>query len=106
MAEITPAHTSVPEGERGAVLVRISGRVQGVWYRRWTTQTAVSLGLDGWVRNREDGSVEALFAGPADQVVRMLEACRQGPPDARVSDILSEPAEDPGHLPFTQRPTA
>ena len=90
---------------RQAVLARITGKVQGVWYRRWTVDTATALGLDGWVRNREDGSVEALFAGSAEQVSAMLEACRQGPPDARVIDVVAEPADDPGHLVFAQRST-
>jgi acylphosphatase len=69
------------------VTVRIEGRVQGVYYRAWTERTATSLGLDGWVRNRADGSVEAVFAGPADQVDSMLRACADGPPDAKVSSV-------------------
>ena len=54
------------------VTVRIEGRVQGVYYRAWTYETATSLGLDGWVRNREDGSVEAVFSGSPDVVAEML----------------------------------
>lgn len=95
----------VAEKGRKAVRARIHGRVQGVWYRGWTMETAVRLGLNGWVRNRADGTVEALFAGPADAVDRMLAACREGPPAARVIDIAIEPAEDPGRLPFEQRAT-
>jgi acylphosphatase len=67
--------------------VVIRGRVQGVGYRVWTEMTALELGLEGWVRNRRDGSVEALFAGSADNIVAVVEACRQGPPGARVEAI-------------------
>ena len=70
------------------VTVRIEGRVQGVFYRAWTEDAARALGLDGSVRNRPDGSVEAVFSGPADKVDAMLERCRQGPPDARVTEIV------------------
>lgn len=91
---------------RRAVLARISGRVQGVWYRGWTVERATALGLNGWVRNRADGTVEALFAGPPATVDAMLAACREGPPAAMVSDVRTEPAEDPGAGPFEQRPTA
>ncbi|HEY0833296.1 MAG TPA: acylphosphatase [Azospirillum sp.] len=94
------------QGERRAVLARIRGRVQGVWYRGWTVERATGLGLSGWVRNRADGSVEALFAGPAAAVEAMLAACREGPPAAVVRDIHAEPAEDPGPGGFHQRPTA
>ncbi len=94
------------EQERKAVLARIHGRVQGVWYRGWTVDTATAFGLDGWVRNRSDGTVEALFAGPAEVVDRMIDACRKGPPAAIVRDIALEPAKDPGSLPFEQRSTA
>ena len=91
---------------RKAVLARISGRVQGVWYRGWTVERASALGLSGWVRNRTDGSVEALFAGPADAVDAMLAACREGPPAAVVREVAVESAPDPGAGPFEQRPTA
>lgn len=96
----------MPQGERKAVLARIQGRVQGVWYRGWTVEKATGLGLSGWVRNRADGSVEALFAGPAAAVEAMLAACREGPPAAVVCDVLAEPAEDPGPGGFHQRPTS
>lgn len=74
---------------------RIEGQVQGVWYRGWTQKTARGLGLSGWVRNRSDGSVEALFHGPAEAVDEMLAHCRKGPPAARVSAVHARPADKP-----------
>ena len=70
------------------VRVRIEGRVQGVGYRDWTERVAGELGLKGWVRNRRDGTVEALFAGPASDVAAMLARCQDGPSSARVTDII------------------
>ena len=70
-----------------AVRLSIQGKVQGVWYRAWTMQEATKMGLRGWVRNRKDGSVEAVLVGPPDAVEAMITACREGPPAARVSDI-------------------
>ncbi len=67
--------------------VRITGKVQGVWYRESTRKEAERHGLDGWVRNREDGSVEAFFDGPDEAVDRMLDWCHEGPPGAEVSAI-------------------
>jgi acylphosphatase len=78
-----------------AVRVRITGRVQGVWYRGWTVEEARRLGLSGWVRNRRDGSVEAVFAGPDALIRTMIERCRQGPPAAVVSGITEEPETAP-----------
>lgn len=76
-------------------LARISGRVQMVWYRAWTVAEAEKRGLSGWVRNRKDGSVEALFSGAADAVEAMLLACRDGPPKAQVTNIAVQPADAP-----------
>jgi acylphosphatase len=87
-------------------LVRIRGRVQGVWYRAWTAEEATRRGLRGWIRNRHDGSVEALLAGEDAKVDDMILACRQGPPLAKVDSISSEAtAEDPPEG-FELRPTA
>jgi acylphosphatase len=69
--------------------VMILGRVQGVGYRYWTSQRASSLGLEGWVRNRRDGSVEAVFAGSDDVVTGMIAACRRGPMPARVDSVVA-----------------
>jgi acylphosphatase len=72
--------------------VMIRGRVQGVGYRAWTEYTAIQHDLEGWVRNRRDGSVEAVLAGPAESVAQMIEACRRGPPAARVDAVDSRDA--------------
>jgi len=74
------------------VQVVIRGRVHGVGYRAWTEEMAREHGLAGWVRNRRDGSVEALFAGERDIVARMIELCRRGPPGARVTAVDQRPA--------------
>jgi len=81
--------------DRRGVRVRIEGGVQGVGYRFWTERVADDLGLTGWVRNRRDGSVEALFCGPADRVADMLERCKQGPSSARVTAIKILAEGDP-----------
>jgi acylphosphatase len=67
--------------------VLIRGRVQGVGYRVWTEVTALERGLEGWVRNCRDGSVEAVFGGPEGDVAAMIAQCRRGPPGARVETI-------------------
>ena len=87
--------------------VVITGRVQGVGYRDWAVDTGQRLGLSGWVRNRTDGSVEALVVGDDEAVGKMIEACRRGPLSARVDAVDVEPV-DLDVLPsgFTRRPTA
>ena len=70
--------------------VTVNGRVQGVGYRAWVEEQAMSRGLDGWVRNRRDGSVEAVFTGPDDVVADMIAACRRGPYSARVDAVNVE----------------
>jgi len=73
--------------------VSIHGRVQGIGYRAWTEVTALERGLQGWVRNRRDGSVEALFMGPREAVTAMIEKCRRGPPGARVDAVHHREAD-------------
>lgn len=67
--------------------VTIRGRVQGIGYRAWAEVTALELGVEGWVRNRRDGSVEAVLAGSEEVVLTMIELCRDGPPGANVTAI-------------------
>lgn len=73
--------------------VIIRGRVQGVGYRDWTRHVARGRNIEGWVRNRKDGSVEAVFAGSQDGITEMIVACRKGPSSARVEWIEEHEAE-------------
>ena len=91
--------------ERSIVRVRIEGKVQGVWYRGWTVDEATKRGIDGWVRNRRDGSVEAVFAGPAGEITTMLIACHEGPLGAEVERVFSEPMSEEPPPGFVQLPT-
>jgi acylphosphatase len=70
--------------------VIVRGRVQGVGYRAWTELVAIKQRLGGWVRNRRDGTVEAVFVGEAMAVEAMVTACRRGPPAARVDDLQEQ----------------
>ena len=82
--------------------VTIRGRVQGVGYRAWVEDSALAHDLEGWVRNRRDGSVEALFAGPAEVVADMVAQCRRGPSSSRV-DAVTEQAGHPDALNLRRR---
>ena len=90
---------------RHAERLRIDGRVQGVGYRWWAVDRAAALGLQGWVRNRRDGSVELLAIGERDAVATLARLCRDGPSGAAVRSVTSEPAADDGSRGFTQRAT-
>jgi acylphosphatase len=88
-----------------SVRLVVSGRVQGVAYRAWTVLEASRRGLTGWVRNRRDGTVEVLLHGGEHEVEMMIIACRRGPPLARVTDLVREPAAAPAGTGFVQLPT-
>jgi len=88
-----------------AVRLIIQGRVQGVWFRGWTVDRANALGLDGWVRNRAGGTVEALVVGPEAPVDQLIEDCWNGPRLANVSNIEIEEAMGITPKGFTQKPT-
>ena len=82
-----------------ARLLRIEGRVQGVGYRDWMLREATRLGMDGWVRNRADGSVQALVSGDEAALEALLTLCRRGPVMARVDAIteaFAPPPTQPG----------
>ncbi|WP_119391883.1 acylphosphatase [Taklimakanibacter lacteus] len=84
----------------------ITGRVQGVGYRAWAANRATLLGLKGWVRNRRDGSVEAVFKGNEQAIVRMLDDCWRGPRSAAVVDVVATSIADEAWPDFSVRPTA
>jgi len=73
--------------------VRITGHVQGVFFRQWTADTADRLGVSGWVRNRPDGSVEVHASGEAEAVEALIAGLRHGPPMAEVADLVIEETE-------------
>ena len=87
------------------VRVVIHGRVQGVWFRGWTIQEARARGLNGWVRNRRDGTVEAVFDGLETAVAAMVEACWDGPPAALVTDVEAFDFGEPVGEGFRHLPT-
>jgi len=78
-----------------AIHVMITGRVQGVGFRWWVVKEAKHLGLNGWVRNRLDGSVEAIFSGEDTVINEIIERCWSGPIDAVVTNIKSNDVEKP-----------
>jgi acylphosphatase len=84
----------------------ITGRVQNVFYRDWFTEQAMVLGLDGWIRNRADGSVEAVVQGPSEMVETITAKAHQGSPASRVAGIVVEEMSGPVLSGFEQRPTA
>ncbi|HEX9810355.1 MAG TPA: acylphosphatase [Alphaproteobacteria bacterium] len=86
-----------------ALHLRIKGRVQGVFFRRWVVEEATRRGLRGWVRNRSDGSVETVISGEMAAVRDMAKACRRGPPRAAVTDVVQIPGEyRPGEEDFPE----
>ena len=103
-----------PPDLKEATHVSITGRVQGVSYRAWTVKQASALGLEGWVRNRSDRSVEALFVGEKAIIDQMIEKCHAGPLMAQVASVsvlsrkplreMDEAVEDPAGT-FRQLPT-
>jgi acylphosphatase len=88
-----------------AVKIRITGTVQGVGYRHWVVTEASRRGLNGWVRNRTYGSVEAFLSGQEAEVSNMVEACHSGPNAARVESVIVEPALGITPSGFVQKPT-
>ena len=83
--------------------IRVTGRVQGVFFRVWTQGQARELGISGWIRNCPDGSVEAHVGGDENAVVRMIERMRSGPANARVEEIDVEDASPEPHGRFEVR---
>jgi acylphosphatase len=81
------------EPEVMALHLKIQGRVQRVYYRQWLVGEATARGIRGWVRNRSDGSVEAVLSGEMSAVRALVQACHDGPPKAKVSRIIQIPGE-------------
>lgn len=88
-----------------AVAVSVTGRVQGVGYRAWTAEAARVRGLRGWVRNRHDGTVEALLVGDEAAVDDLLAALWDGPPAARIERVAVQLVADAGGTGFRVLPT-
>ncbi len=85
--------------------VRIEGDVQGCGFRDFAVQQATNFGLKGWVRNRSDGTVEAVAFGPRTEVEAFITNCMKGPPGARVTAINVAAAETPKEMSFIRRAT-
>jgi len=85
--------------------IRVTGRVQGVWFRGWTVDQARELGLSGWVRNRRDGSVEILAEGPDEALAELVRRCHEGPPAARVERVEAEEGDEAVPSGFAGGPT-
>jgi acylphosphatase len=83
--------------------VRVRGRVQGVFFRAEARARADSLGVAGWVRNAEDGSVEAVFEGADERVESLVDWCRRGPAGAQVEEVEAVDEEPAGELGFRVR---
>ena len=90
-------------GEVCRVRLRVTGRVQGVWFREATRVEAERLGVRGWVRNCADGSVEAVLEGPAGAVEELEKWCQHGPSGARVVRVQSNPEPPAGETSFQVR---
>ena len=88
------------------VRIRVSGRVQGVFFRNWTIGEAQARGIRGWVRNRLDGSVETLAFGEEDAVQDFIARCHEGPRAAQVESVDVEYAEGDPPQSFTRERTA
>ena len=88
--------------DRRFVHVTIRGRVQGIGFRAFIERHALERALDGWVRNRADGSVDAVFSGAAPVIEEMLELCRKGPPGARIEELELREEDAAGLIPSSR----
>jgi acylphosphatase len=90
---------------RAVLRIFVSGVVQGVGYRRWLQREAEARGVDGWVRNRTDGTVEAVIGGSQGQVGELVILCHAGPSRAKVSRVVTRKRERPVKPGFVRRKT-
>jgi len=86
-----------------ALHVRVTGLVQGVFFRAWARDEAQALGVSGWIRNCSDGSVEALLEGEAEAIEELIDLLREGPPGAQVEDVEIEETDREGLSSFEVR---
>ncbi|HVZ68160.1 MAG TPA: acylphosphatase [Rhizomicrobium sp.] len=93
------------EDDLTTLRLRIEGFVQAVGYRHFAIAEAAKLNLDGWIRNRSDGTVEAVVSGSTKAVELFVQACARGPAGARVANIELAPAEPPSEKGFRRRPS-
>jgi acylphosphatase len=94
-----------PSDDVSHLRLKVKGFVQAVGYRNFAIDTARRLGLDGWVRNRFDGTVEILISGPTPKVEEFIGYCTQGPAGSRVEDIEMRPDSPPETRGFSRRPS-
>jgi acylphosphatase len=97
--------SKTPEDDLTTLRLRIEGNVQGIGYRFFAVDEARRLGLDGWIRNRSDGSVEALVSGPTKKVESFVAVCMRGPSGARVTNVDMHTADPPSERGFLSRAT-
>jgi acylphosphatase len=97
-------NADMPDDDITSLRFRIEGFVQAVGYRNFAINEALRLGLDGWVRNRSDGTVEALVSGETKKVEEFAQACMRGPPGSRVKGVEMHNAEPPDEKGFRRRP--
>jgi len=95
----------MPDDDATTLRLKIEGHVQGVGYRFFATDEARRLGLDGWIRNRSDGSVEALVSGPTKAVEAFVAVCMRGPQGARITNVDMHAADPPAERGFRARQT-
>ena len=93
------------ENDITSLRFRIEGFVQAVGYRNFVIEEARRLGLDGWIRNRSDGTVEALASGETKKIEALAQACMRGPPGSRVKSVEMHNAEPPEEKGFRRRPS-
>lgn len=84
--------------DKSRVHIFVSGRVQGVSFRYYTAQKAEELGLKGWVRNTEDGELEAVFEGKQDKIKEIISWMRKGPPSAKIDNINIKEEQNRGEF--------
>ncbi len=86
--------------DKAAIIIQVSGKVQGVFYRQSTLEKAISLSINGWVKNNKDGTVEMLAEGSPEALSELINWCKKGPKNAVVTKVEDGPAEWVGYSGF------